>query len=40
MSQERQVADNQELEVNTSDSDDQPILEIAPIKRGRGSFLN
>ena len=40
MSQESHVADKQELEVSTSDSDNQPIMEIAPNKRERGSFLN
>ena len=40
MSQGSHVADKQELEVSTSDSDNQPILEITPNKRERGRFLN
>ena len=40
MSQGSHVADKQELEVSTSDLDNQPILEITPNKRERGRFLN
>ena len=40
MSQEEHVADKQESVASSSDSDDQPIMEQAPKKRQRGSFLN
>ena len=40
MSEKSHVAVKQELEVSSSDSDDQPILEPAPNKCERGSFLN
>ena len=40
MSQEKHVADKQESEASSSDSEDQPIMERAQKKRQRGSFLN